>query len=237
MNELKTYIIHVKGEKKREVIIRKEIGKKQIDAEFILDGNKETISNEILDKYFSSYMKQIQNGTSCALKHVFAYEFFLGSAAQFALILEDDIELYKNFNHILTKSIGEIKARNLKNVLISFEESGLMYVKGSERKDNMLLYKKDTGQMAGAYLIDREAATAMLAIISSNKISIPIDHFHNHCSENKLINIYWVYPSVACQRSLNGKLKSIIDTKKSGMLRIIEFKLERVYKKILYRLR
>jgi len=73
--------------------------------------------------------------------------------------------------------------------------------------------------------------------ISANKCHLPIDWFHNYCSRKGLIQIYWAHPTIATQGSLNGKLRSTIDGKKTGIIKIIVFSLSRMYKKLLYSLR
>ena len=237
MKNFKTYVIHVKGSDQRFQIISNEIAAKKIDAEYILNGNKENINDNILDRFFKGEMREVKNATSCALKHILAYQQLQQSGNAFALILEDDIELYDNFIPTLEKSIDEIVKRKLKNVLVCFEESGLRYVKKSERQSDIILYQQATGRMAGAYLIDLGAANTMLHYIQEHKIGEPIDFFHNTCSSKKIISIYWSHPSTACQRSINGKINSLIDNKKTGIVKQLGFNIERIYKKILYRLR
>jgi len=234
MIEYQTYVIHVAGETNRYEIISNELIKQNLTAEYILEGNKSDITPTFLEKYFKGGMAEIKSETSCALKHILAYERLIESGSEFALILEDDIQLYDNFIMLLNKSIVEIRNKKLKNVFVSFEESGLRYVKGSERKKDTILYKMPTGRMAGAYLIDVDFAKSITEFIATNKVDTTIDFFHNHCSEKGIINIYWTHPTSACQRSINGRLKSLIDNKKTGIIEQIGFELEKSYKKCLY---
>jgi glycosyl transferase family 25 len=208
------------------------------DYYFIHDGDLETISQDILANVFGGKLASLSPAVSCAYKHILAYyEVLKSNQGDYSLILEDDIYLNENFCTSLNNILSELKQRKLENVIVSLEESSLKYVKGSERKKNVLLYKKSKGRMAGAYLIDTHSAKSMVTEIEQNKCNYPIDWFHNYCSDKGLIDIYWAHPPVSVQGSLNGKIKSLIDDKPVGKIKIIKFMMSRFYKRLLYRIR
>ncbi len=236
---MKTLIINVSTNEHRKNHMLNLIAKNEClkDYYFIRDGDIDAISPEILSKYFDGELKELSSMVSCAYKHILAYKYLLENNLELALILEDDIYLHKDFCVKLNNIINEVKTRELSNLIISLEDSILQYVKGSELEKNKLLYKKQMGRAAGAYLIDKKGAQSLLQELYSNKCHRPIDWFHNDCSLKELINIYWVHPVIATQGSLNGKLPSLIDQKKTGRLRIIGFRLSQIFKTVLYRLR
>jgi glycosyl transferase family 25 len=234
---MKTYIIHVSDATQREVHIKGQIENKNLDHQFINDGDKKDLSEVILDRYFKGELHQCSAAASCAYKHILAYENMIANHIHLALVLEDDIFLSKNFSDLLNKAIVEIKQRNLKNFIVSLEDSSLQYVKGSERNRQQLLYKKVHGRMTGAYLVDLVAANIMMNEIEQNKCGDNIDWFHNRSSEKEIINMYWMHPTIATQGSLTGSISSLIDNKPSGLFRIFTFHLEKRYKKVLWRLR
>lgn len=237
---MKTFIINVSTNKFRRNHMLNVISRNSClkDNSFIHDGDLETISQEILAKYFSGELSSLSAAVSCAYKHILAYyEVLKLNQNEYSLILEDDIYLNDKFCIHLKNILNEIKQRKLKNFLISLEESNLKYVKGSERKKNVFLYKKSRGRMTGAYLIDKKSAKTMLSEIEQNKCNLPVDWFHNYCSEIGLIDIYWAHPTISVQGSLNGKIKSLIDRKPRGLVKIIKFSISRLYKKLLYRIR
>lgn len=208
------------------------------DHLFIHDGDLETITKEIMEKYFGGELGTLHPGVSCAYKHLLAYtELIHSKGSEYALILEDDIFLYKNFCFKLKKIIDEIEQRKLQNFIISLEDSHLKYVKGSERKKDKLLYKKLRVRMTGAYLIDKQSARKMLKEVEDNKCNLPIDWFQNHCSDKQLLDVYWAHPTIAVQGSLNGKMNSLIDHKSSSTYKKLKFKISRLYKMFLYRIR
>lgn len=173
--------------------------------------------------------------TSCATKHLIAYERILKGKQNYGLILEDDIKLFDDFNLYVKKCLKTLEMKKISKIFISLEDSNLKYVRRSEKKKNKLLYSKEKGRLAGAYMIDKRAANNMLTYIKNNKSNIPIDWFHNICAEKKLIDIYWIDPPIARQASLSGDLPSLLTEKRTNNLkRKIEFNLQKWYKKILY---
>jgi glycosyl transferase family 25 len=231
---MQTYIIHVKGNEKREKFILSEVTKKGLNYEFILEGNKEDITPELYEKLFAKNVQNLPSVASCAFKHMKAYERIVKNNLPYALILEDDITLYDNCNATLNKIIEEIEKRQLKNFLISLEDSQLEYIPRSELVKNQLLYQKEYGRMAGAYLLDYQAAKTILEFVATNKLAMPIDWLHNFLAADNFLTIYWAEPVIACQGSLNGKMLSLIDNKQQGWLRQISFFLQRHYKKAIY---
>jgi glycosyl transferase family 25 len=234
---MKTYIIHVSDATEREAHIKSQIENKKLNYQFINDGDKKDLSESILNKYFKGPLHQRSAAASCAYKHILAYENMIANNIDLALVLEDDIFLSDDFTDLLNKAILEIRQRNLKNFIVSLEDSSLQYVRGSERKKNQLLYKNIYGRMTGAYLVDLVAVIKMMNEIEKNKCGDNIDWFHNRSSEKGMINMYWIHPTIATQGSLTGSIASLIDDKPFGVFRIFAFQLEKRYKKVLWRLR
>lgn len=235
---MKNYIIHVSTDFEREKHIRKEIAKTSFDFTFINKGDIKDLTTDILAQYFVDM--SVPSIISCAYKHILVYKDMIDNQVDYAIILEDDIYLYKNFEKKITEIVDEIKERKLSNFLISLEESTLQYVKGSEREKRKLLYLKKHGRCTGAYIIDIESAKAMMREIETHKCNTPIDWLHNIHSEKGLINIYWAHPPIAIQGSLNGKIMSMIDTRhkrSENLFRRISFAITKFYKKTLYGLR
>jgi len=237
---MKTYIINVSTNEVRRNHMLNLISQNHCltNSLFIHKGDLNSINNEVLNKYFGGELKTLSPAVSCAYKHILAYSEFINDVnTDYALILEDDIFFYQNFSEKIEKIIDEIKLNKIENFIISLEDSNLKYVKGSEIKKNKTLYKKSAGRMAGAYLIDKVAAKNMINEIENNKCNLAIDWFHNYCSDNNLLDIYWAHPALAIQGSLNGKIKSLIDNKQFGLIKIWKFKISKLYKKLLYNLK
>jgi len=234
---MKTFIIHVGTAIERMKHMQVQLKDKNLDTEFILRGNKEDLSYEIMQKYFTGELNSVSNGTSCVYKHLLAYTEITKNHTEIALILEDDIFFHSNFNESLSKILSEIKRDQLSNFVISLEDSSLTYVARSEFIADKMLYKKLHGRMAGAYLIDFLGAQTILEEVTKNKCHVPIDWYHNYLSEKGKINILWLYNPVATQGSLEGSIQSTLDSKAFSKFKVLSFRVQRIYKKILYWLR
>ena len=231
---MRSYIIHVNGNSKRKEFIESELRKTKLDYEFILDKNIEDLTDEFIGKTFKGEMHEKTGRVSCASKHLVAYENILQNEDEWALILEDDMKFYDEFDNNLNKVLSEIKERKIENSIISLEDSNLKYIKRTERKKNTLLYKRKFGRLAGAYLIDDKAAQSILQFIQKEKVGMPIDWFHNECEKNGIISIYWSDIVLACQGSNSGELPSLLQANKNSKFRKIRFLLEKNYKKMIY---
>jgi len=234
---MKTYVIHVSDAYARKAHIQNELDGKDLDITYITKGDKKDLTAEVLDEYFSEEMAAIKASTSCAYKHILAYQTIVAEKDHLVLILEDDIKFYKHFS-ILQKIVTELEIRKIENFMLSLEDSNLRYIPKSEREIGTLIYPKKTGRMAGAYLIDKKGAKSILQHIKKEKINIPIDWYHNLCVKNYAIKMYWSHPAIAFQSSLDGSMKSLIVNKnKYGIFAPVLFKIKKLYKHFLYQLR
>lgn len=234
---MKTYVVHVSSAHLRKKILLDELTDKQLDTTFVIEGDKTDLTPELINTYFKELMNNVSGATSCAYKHLLIAQKIADGDDQYALVLEDDIFFYDNFNQQLSKIVEEIEHRNLTNFIISIEDSILKYVERSQRKQNQHLYKKAKGRLAGAYIMDQKAARAILQKVAEEKMGIPIDWFHNLCESDGLLNIYWAQPTICCQRSHNGTMPSLIDKKEYNWWKRIKFLIHKKYKEILYTLR
>lgn len=234
---MKTYVIHVKSALERERHIKKQLSNVGLTAQFILEGDKSDLTKKVLDEHFSGNRKNVSNSTSCVYKHILAYKEIVENKIEIALILEDDIFFYKNFQPLFNKIIQEAKKENYQSFIISLEDSLLEYVKRSERIKNKYTYPKKYGRMAGAYLIDYKAAKSILDEILDNKCHLPMDFFHNSHAKKGKLNIYWSQPTIAIQGSLKGNIPTLLDDKSSGFSRVISFFLQKWYKRMIYNFR
>ena len=238
MENVRTFVIHVRGNRQRELHISSEMSRHNIKYEFILDGNMEDITEKLLEKYFTGEMKKVSPRASCALKHFFVYEKMIEENIPVALVFEDDIELYDSFQNVFESSVSEARKENLENFIISYESSTQNFISNSEAVSGKYLYRKSHGRCAGAYLLNLNAAKTILQYAYHEKCGTVLDWFHNEFSDKGLLGIYWCHPPVAEQQSHNGKVFSLLDEKKQGYFYRVKFFLQKKYKeKILSRFR
>ncbi len=233
---IQTYVIHVASEIQRRKSIEKELDGKGFEVSFILDGDISTLNASRLNTFFSGKMKSAKATTSCAFKHILAYQDILKNKYPFALILEDDIRFYDNI-HLLHSILDEIKDRDLHDFIVSLEDSRLKYIPRSKRQKGRLLYVENSGRMTGAYLIDFAGAKRILDYTKTKKMRAPIDWFHNECIAEKVISMFWAQPPIAVQGSLEGSVKSLIGKVRFGGLKVLVFRIQRLYKRIVYSFR
>jgi glycosyl transferase family 25 len=90
--------------------------------------------------------------------------------------------------------------------------------------------------MAGAYLINRKAAAAMLKHLQKVKCNDIIDWWHNSLYQHNVIQIYWLHPPIIEQGSHNGLLQGSISSKSQSLQRRISWYIQRFYKTYIKRL-
>ncbi len=223
----KVFVLHVKsGYEDREFSISKQFAQHHIDFEYMLDGDMADISSDQLEKFFIGDMKKISPFTSCALKHLLVYEQIIQQKLKGALIFEDDILLYENFNDIFNKTMIELENRDdiaQDLVLISYEDSILEYVPKKSIKEDTVLYQAEKGRCAGAYYISLQTAQIIIDFILENKCGLPIDWFHNEIIKKTVIKLYWCQPPIAMQGSHSGIFKSSLDGKSHGLFHRVIF--------------
>lgn len=233
-------VLHVKnGYEERGQHMESMLVTRKIPFVYILDGDIPDITPEILDRYFADEMHTVSAPVSCALKHLYAYEYILQHNLDGALIMEDDMILYSRFEKIFEECMRERVNRGIDQCILSFEDSSLKFVKGSVRKKGQHIYPAARDRFTGCYYISASCARAILDYVSLNKCDLPIDLFHTKLIKEISLPYYWSHPTIATQGSHCGLFLSSISEKsaKKHLYRKLTWSVKRLYKTILYRLR
>lgn len=231
-------VIHVKGQEERRRFIEKQLeslsGSLNPSIHYILEGNVEDLTPEILDHYFTGEMHGAYPRTSCAYKEFLAYQYILDHQLEGALILEDDIRLFRNFPALFIKSIEEYNLYYTSQPFIAnYEESSLLFVPRSKRKKGTILYPATRDRFTGCYYVSRMAAQNMMDFLEKNKCGVPLDRFHSKLIEAGVLKYYWSHPCLACQCSCDGSMPTMIPTRPRPLKRLKWF-YKRFYKHLLY---
>lgn len=240
--DIQVFVIHVRGQKEREAFMEPQLKDLGFPYEYVLEGNMEDLTAEILAQNFSDNgqadtMYGVYPHTSCAYKQFLAYRRLLDSGAEGALIFEDDIRLFPHFKAFFLSSLEEIRREHRGEAMIAnFEESSLLLVPRSKRRKGKYLYKATRDRFAGCYYISKEAARAIINFVEEKKCSLPVDRFHTQLVESGLINYYWNHPCLAVQCSCDGSMPTMIPTKPRPFKRLKWF-YKRTYRHLLYWLR
>ena len=232
-------IIHVRTFSQRAASIESQMRQLGLDFQYMLEGDVDDIDEATLARYFKDgrdHMYQAAPITSCALKHLLAYEHIITHNLPGALILEDDAILKADFLPLFRKSIREYEERFLAEpVLISYENSALMFVPRSQRRKNIMLYPANKDRYAGAYFISRKAAEAILDDVRENRCELAIDGYHNYLLHQGKILYLWCHPTLVQQGTCIGTFAFSLSSD-DWLLRLRWFfKLK--YKQLLYYLR
>lgn len=235
----KIFVLHVKhGYEARKEHIDKMMAKHNLPFEYILDGDIPDITPSVMKTYFGGdgEMSTPNGAVSCAYKHILACQRIIDRNLDGALVLEDDIVLFNNFDKIFGKSLEEFSILEDKDKpsIISYEDTRLRFVPGSKRENGRVLYPGPHDRFTGCIYVNNAAAQLVCKYAREEHIDIPIDLIHTRLIRLGLLNYYWVQPCIATQGSFTGKFSSSITFNRS---KAFIWRLQRLYKKALYRLR
>ena len=216
----KIFVIHVRTATDRAASIEAQLGRLGLHFEYILEGDRDELTRADIQAWFRGRMASASAETSCAFKHLVACERLVDQGHSGALILEDDIFLPPGFVADLASTVAELRARPDANpdiAFISLENTGLETVPALPAGETLV--RADHGRAAGAYWLSRGAAENLLSRAGSDRLTEPIDHFHNKLVRQGEIEMCWRHPAIAEQGSHNGRFDSFIDQGRNSPLR------------------
>lgn len=240
---IKIFVIHVSTQHERRLHIERQLARCGLpfECEFIDKGDMKDLTDDVLDRYYINrpdcQMHVVAPATSCSYKHLLACHAIVDEKLDGALVLEDDIFLHSDFKEVFLKSIDEWQRRMPNEpILISYEDSALLFVKGSEKKKGQILYDGNHDRYTGCIFVSNKCATDLLDDILTNKTHLPIDGYHNNLLHRGVIRYLWCSPEIATQGSHNGTFGTMISKKRDHLLQLKWF-FKKNYRKLLYSLR
>lgn len=230
----KILVVNALSYKKHRERAENILSEYDLDFEFMTRGDISLFSDELLDTYFTEDSKEdlSKGALSCTLNHFFCYEEIVKNKYEYTLIFEDDFYLLGDFISNINKVVDEAKTMD-KEVpfIISIENTTLKFPNKKELKKDKYIYKASFGRAAGAYIINLKGAEKILEYLRENKCTRLIDWLHNDLVDEKQISMYWAHPPFIEQGSHNGKMSgSDFSTKRGSFIRIITWKLNKIYK-------
>jgi glycosyl transferase family 25 len=242
LNVAQVFIVHVRADDGvRRAFIKEQMARHQITFDFMLEGDMSDLNRENMGRYFTPNL--VDAGAtpreSCTFKHFLIYEEMVRKQTPEALIFEDDAMLAHNFVDVFNKTMVEWRNRSdidPNRLFISYENSLLLFIPGTKRQPGVHLYKAPGTRCAGAYYITLEVARKILDFTKENKCNFAVDWQHKTMVEHGLIDVYWCEPAIVEQGSHNGHLPTMLDDKKHGWWRRMNWNIQRFYKRhILHR--
>lgn len=238
------FVVHVsKGFEARGEHMERMLRSFGVDFEYMLRGDLDEITPDIKSRYFTPDAEMTPGAFSCSLKHIFICEEIVRRGLPGALVLEDDITLHRNFPAVFARSMAELKdwqteARKTgRGVIVNYEDTRLRFVERSRREKGRVLYKGDRDRMTGCFYMDRAAAQTLLDCMEKEGgMCEPIDLYHKHLLRQGKLFYLWCQPTVATQGSHSGMFRSGVASDVPRFKAVL-WRLQRVYKKLLYELR
>ncbi|MCL1972392.1 MAG: glycosyltransferase family 25 protein [Endomicrobia bacterium] len=244
--EIQGYIIHIKNAPERKEHMLKQIKNLSIPFNFVMEGDRDELTPEIISSNFKGDMAEVCGYTSCTYKHLLVFREMIKNNIPYGLIFENDVFLEKNFETAVFNALKEVKERNITNFFLSLEDSFLKFVRGSVRKKGRTVYKveKDeyTGgfngyitRACGAFIVDLEAAKSIIKEVDTNKCGMVTDWFYAYLAGEHIIDLYYLHPTIASQGTHNGKMRSLFPGVNHRPR--WSYLIQRAYKRLLWRLR
>ncbi|WP_367987866.1 glycosyltransferase family 25 protein [Vibrio sp. NTOU-M3] len=203
------FVIHVsEGYDDRRKHIDKHLPESGLtNFEYMLDGDIKDLTEDVLGTLFKG-SDQSPAEQSCFYKHYLVYKAIVEQEIPYALILEDDAYLVKDFNLKMANIVNELADKS--NYLVNIENAYLS-VPFKYRKPNQYTYLANYTKMTGGYIIDYTAAKKIYNYLNLNPIHLPIDVYQSEMRDKIGFNIYWSHPSLVQQGSKNGTFASTIN--------------------------
>jgi glycosyl transferase family 25 len=221
----RVYVIHVRhGAEDRAASIERQLGLLGLDFEYVLDGDRDQLTPDLVARWFRGRMADPTAETSCAFKHLTACERIVRDGYAGALVLEDDILLSPGFVAGLNRSLAELRSRpdaTPEISCISLENTGLETLVPPPA--GRTLVPADHGRAAGAYFLSRGAAERLLRRAGAERLDEPIDHFQNRLARTGEVQMWWRHPAIAEQGSHNGMFHSMLVPDRGGPLRRLKW--------------
>jgi GR25 family glycosyltransferase involved in LPS biosynthesis len=189
------FIISLEKNKERQEYLKKELYPKITNyfkcAAF--DGELDD-ANEILkdNKIFLSdifYDKCNEGQLGCYLSHFQLWKHIIKSNIDLAIILEDDVKIYNNFNKIIDTIYENLPVKfDYVHLFIHPDKQNIQYLDG---KDGDIIPAEDNFGTV-AYIISLRGAKKLVKLTELLKIQAPVDRQINFCIRHNFIKAFMV---------------------------------------------
>lgn len=199
----KIYVCHYTKLVDRVEILKNQLDKYNLQADWVTKYDKEDIKIEDLesilpnyDKYFYTHgviRKLRAPEISIMLKHYHIWNDMISNNIQNALILEDDALLVEDFSNKFNEQTKGIKSD------YDFIWVGSCCNLHAEFKGEHLI-EKNSSRCAHGYLLSLKAAKILHSNIKNN--NFPVDFYFNNIIQSLNLKSYWMEPDLISQNSI-----------------------------------
>jgi GR25 family glycosyltransferase involved in LPS biosynthesis len=189
------FIISLDKNKERQEYLQKEVYPKLTnyfkcaafdaeldDANEILKDNKIFITNTFYDKCSEGQL-------GCFLSHFQLWKYIIKSNLDLAIILEDDVKIYSNFNKTIDTIYENLPVKfDYVHLFIHPDKQNIQYLEG---KDGDIIPAEDNFGTV-AYIISLRGAKRLVKLVELLKIQAPVDRQINFCIQHNFIKAFMI---------------------------------------------
>jgi glycosyl transferase, family 25 len=201
------YVLSVKTFTDRIAHIRQELGRQQIEFEFIFDYDADELQEADLARTFEPGKLGLPH-RSLVLKHAQAWKLALARGQQRILVLEDDVVLSPRFKAGIAQALDAAD---------QLAPAYLIFLGGADTKvpDAFFLAQGPLFPLplptAEGYVTDAVALQRRIAWLAEHRVDLPADHLINRIDRECGIGQYWVREPIVEQGSVFGMFTSELD--------------------------
>lgn len=210
---MKVFVLHYTPLVERKKHIENEMRRENMQFEFILDYDREQLTDADTSRFTDKVSLSEQ---SLVLKHLHALRKIVDANYEYALVLEDDINLDRGFKEKLEFYQGLLP----EDWDMVFIGNGCnLHIPEKDIIPGKFIYKKGHAfpgatRCTDSMLISNKCARAILEYIDSRqpeyKIEYAADWLLNNVLRSLNANVYWTEPTIVTQGSQNGLFETSI---------------------------
>ena len=189
------FIISLDKNKERQEYLKKEVYPKltnyfkcaAFDAE--LDDANEILKDNNIFLTDTFYEKCNEGQLGCFLSHFQLWKYIIKSNLDMAIILEDDVKIYNNFNKIIDTVYENLPVKfDYVHLFIHPDKQNIQYLEG---KDGDIIPAEDNFGTV-AYIISLRGAKRLVKLTELLKIQAPVDRQINFYIEHNFIKAFMI---------------------------------------------
>jgi len=189
------FIISLDKNKERQDYLKKDVYPKltnyfkcaAFDAD--LDDANEILKDNNLFLTDTFYEKCSEGQLGCFLSHFQLWKHIVKSNLDLAIILEDDVKIYNNFNKIINIIYENLPVKfDYVHLFIHPDKQNIQYLEG---KDGDIIPAEDNFGTV-AYMISLRGAKRLIKLTELLKIQAPVDRQINFCIQHNFIKAYMI---------------------------------------------
>ena len=189
------FIISLDKNKERQDYLKKEVYPKltnyfkcaAFDAE--LDDANEILKDNKIFLTDTFYDKCSEGQLGCFLSHFQLWKYIIKSNLDLAIILEDDVKIYNNFNKIIDTVYENLPVKfDYVHLFIHPDKQNIQYLEG---KDGDIIPAEDNFGTV-AYIVSLRGAKRLVKLTELLKIQAPVDRQINFCIQHNFLKAFMI---------------------------------------------